>query len=97
MGAPKNNILGGPVSNCWQIGLFHLKSTLPLWKILEFQPKSVCWVIPDPNNVQKNYVKKVWTILEFQPKSTVKTFQIQPKFMKKVLKNSKFWQFAVNL
>ena len=45
----------------------------------------------------KNYVKKVWKILEFQPKSTVKTFQIQPKFMKKVLKNSKSWQFAVNL
>ena len=35
--------------------------------------------------------------MEFQPKSTVTTFQIQPKSMKKVYKNSKSRQFAVNL
>ena len=34
-------------------GPSHLKSTPPLWKILEFQPKSSCSVIPDPNNYQK--------------------------------------------
>ena len=39
----------------------------------------------------------MWKILEFQPKSTVKTFQIQPKSMKKKWNNSKSWQFAVNL
>ena len=47
----------GPYKNAGTIddsnGPSHLKSTPPLWKILEFEPKSSCSVIPDPNNYQK--------------------------------------------
>ena len=66
-------------------GLFHLKSTLPLWKTLEFKPKSMRQFNPDPEHFQKIHVPDPEKI--YQKKGKRNSLNSIQKQLKQILWN----------